>query len=63
MYIKVMQQNANIIEVDKYITIMFCGLGFNRNEFFPQQSKACQRRGSNNFKSVDLKIQTLGPDL
>lgn len=61
MYIKVMQQRAKIIEVDKYITIMFCGLY--RIEIFPQQSKACQRRGSNNFKSVDLKIQTLGPDL
>ena len=63
MYIKVMQQKAKIIEVDKYITIMFCGLYSIELKFFPQQSKACQRRGSNNFKSVDLKIQTLGPDL
>ena len=34
MYIKVMQQKAKIIEVDKYITIMFCGLSFNRIEIF-----------------------------
>ena len=63
MYIKVMQQKAKIIEVDKNITIMFCGLRLIELKLFPQQSKACQRRGSNNFKSVDLKIQTLGPDL
>ena len=38
MYIKVMQQKAKIIEVDKYITIMFCGL-YSKNEAIDSSSK------------------------
>ena len=34
MYIKVMQQKAKIIEADKHITMMFCGLSFIELDFF-----------------------------